>query len=390
MIHMRRPFKRAAACAIDAVLAMFAPLLTKGSPSAAIPAAPRVLLVRCDHIGDAAMATAVLKPLRDALRPSRLDVLAAPWACQVFETHPLVDRVWSVSAPWWSAARGVRWPARLRQWARLPGIIWRIRAQKYDVGIDLRGDLRHITFFLALGGMPVRVSSDRTGGRRLLTHLWPFQDSLHEVEKNFAVAALLGATGQPRMDVVATDSIPAWLQSLLSTPEFERGYVVFALRGSALKRSWTSEHAAELADLLRDHLGLGSVYVGSASDETFAQAVVKAAGATVVNLAGRTTIEQTIAVLHGAKATIAVDSGPMHLAAGVGSPVVALFGPSDPGAFRPWTERARIVSSTAPCLCVGEQCSVRAGAGDCMQQISAERVFRAVQDVLQAEDIVTP
>jgi ADP-heptose:LPS heptosyltransferase len=386
MIRMRSPRKRTAALVIDAVLARLAPLLTVGQ-SSAIPVSPRILLVRCDHIGDAAMATAVLQPLRDALRPSRLDVLAAPWASPVFETHPLVDRVLSVSAPWWSAARGARWPDRVLQWARLPGIVRLIRAQGYDVGIDLRGDLRQITFFLALGGMPVRVSSDRTGGRRLLTHVWPFDDSLHEVQKNLAVAALLGASGHPRMDVVATDSMPALLRSSLEMPDFAREYVVFALRGSALTKSWTPAGAAEVADLLRDQMGLGSVYVGGSADDAFARAFVEAARATVINLAGRTTLEETIAVLRGAKATIAVDSGPMHLAAGVGSPVVALFGPTDPSVFRPWSDRVRIVSHNAPCGCDAEQCNVRPGVGDCMRQIGAERVFNAVREVVRDEDI---
>jgi len=76
-------------------------------------------------------------------------------------------------------------------------MIRQIRAARYDVGIDLRGDLRQITFFLALGGMPIRVSSDRTGGARLLTHVWPHDAALHDVEKNLAMASLLGATGRP-------------------------------------------------------------------------------------------------------------------------------------------------------------------------------------------------
>ena len=351
-------------------------MLSNGSRSAGIPPSPRVLLIRCDHIGDAAMATAVLGPLREALRPSTLDVLAAPWASAVFESHPMVDRVLSFSAPWWSAARGATLSDRTRQWTRLPGIIGRIRRGRYDVGIDLRGDLRQITFFLALGGMPVRASSDRTGGRRLLTHVWSFDEGLHEVQKNFAIASLLGATAVPRLEIAVSDAEPAWLPALLSRCGHERGYVAFALRGSAARRSWPAAHARTVADLLRAQMGLASVYVGGGSEEGFGEDVLDGANEGIVNLAGKTTLSEMIAVLRGAKATVAVDSGPMHLAAGVGSPVVALFGPGDPAKCRPWSDRARVLAVNAPC------CELRDGAGECMRQIEPQRVFEAVRDLL--------
>src|SRR5262249_47224458 len=163
-----------------------------------IPDRPRVLVVRCDHIGDAVMATSVLKPLRDALNPSKLDILAAPWAAQIFECHPAVDEVLSFATPGWSAARGASPGERLRAWAALPSMIRGIKSRRYDVGIDLRGDLRQIALFLRLGGMPIRVSSDRTGGRTLLTHVWTNDPALHEVEKDAAIAAPLRAAGPLR------------------------------------------------------------------------------------------------------------------------------------------------------------------------------------------------
>src|SRR5215475_9994832 len=151
------------------------------------------------------MATSVLKPLRDALDASKLDVLAGPWAAQIFECHPAVDEVLPFATPWWSAARGASLGERLRAWAALPSMIRKIKGRRYDVGIDLRGDLRQIALFLRLGGMPIRVSSDRTGGRTLLTYVWTHDPALHEVEKDAAIAALVGAAGPVRLDFAAPD-----------------------------------------------------------------------------------------------------------------------------------------------------------------------------------------
>jgi hypothetical protein len=106
MIPMRSRGKRAAALAVDATLGVLAPMLTRGPTPAVVPPSPRVLVIRCDHIGDAVMATAVLRPLRDSLRPATLDVLAGPWAASVFEGHPAVDRVLRYAAPWWAARSG--------------------------------------------------------------------------------------------------------------------------------------------------------------------------------------------------------------------------------------------------------------------------------------------
>lgn len=386
MIPMRSGSRRATALAIDASLRVLAPFLTTSSKSAIIPASPRVLLVRCDHIGDAAMATAVLRPLQEALRPSTLDVLAAPWSSELFASHPMVDNVLSFATPWWSAARGASWRDRMVQWRRLPAIVRRIRAGRYDVGIDLRGDLRQITFFLALGGMPVRVSSDRTGGRRLLTHTWPFDASMHEVEKNFAVASLLGATGRPRLELVANAAIPAELRSALGGSEALRGYAVFALRGSAAKRSWSSTHGSALANALEQTLGLRSVVLGGAADERFGKELVDGTDGRAINLAGRTSLMETLAILRDAKVTIAVDSGPMHLAVGVGSPVVTLFGPSDPGLFGPWSDRASVIAVGAPCRCVNTRCDFIDGPGQCMRQIEPQHVLDAVGAVLERDE----
>jgi ADP-heptose:LPS heptosyltransferase len=389
MIQMRNRWKRTAALVVDATLDLLAPVLSDRSQPAVIPHAPRVLLIRCDHIGDAAMATAVLGPLREALQPSTLDVLTSPWAAAVFESHPKVDRVLSFGTPWWSAARGARVTDRARQWARLPGVIREIRAGQYDVGIDLRGDLRHITFFLALGRIPVRASSDRTGGRGLLTHVWSFDERLHEVQKNLAVASLLGAAAEPRMEIAAGNGSADLVPSLLSQPGLERGYVVFALRGSAVKRSWPASHARAVVELLRVRLGLGSVYVGGPSERDIGDQMAGGAAAGVVNLAGKTTLAEMIAVLRGAKATIAVDSGPMHLAASVGTPIVALFGPGDPATSRPWSDRARVVAENAPCGCRAARCELRDGGGECMWQIEPLRVFEAVRELLH-ESPVSP
>lgn len=344
----------------------------------AIPERPQVLVIRCDHIGDAVMATPVLRPLRDALQPSTLDVLAGPWAAPIFENHPAVDHVLTVATPWWSVARGAPLRARAAAWRSLPSVIAEIRARRYDVGIDLRGDLRQIVCFLTLGGIAIRVSSDRTGGASLLTHVWTHDASLHEVEKNVAIAGLLGAAGAPSLAVCAGCEA----STLVPEDVRQTGYAVLALRGSVENREWPTEHAAEVVDLLARECGLVSVCVGSAADAPAVDRVAQCATAPVVNLAGRTTLPEAMSVLRGASVAIAVDSGPMHLAAAAGTPVVALFGPGDPRECGPWSTRAEVVALRAPCGCERSRCELTRGPGQCMRAITPAMVMAAVRRML--------
>ncbi len=381
MIEMRSAQKRMAARVIDTTLGVLAPLFVRTQGS--MPrSSPKVLVVRCDHIGDAAMATSVLRSLHDALRPSSLDVLASPWGAPVFRRHPLVTRVIEYATPWWLAARGAGVAEQASAWAKLPTQVRQLRSAQYDIGIDLRGDLRQITFFLALGGMKVRVSSDRTGGRRLLTHVWHYDDSLHEVEKNAAVAAQLGAHTAPQLECEPLRVLSSALESELSRAVFPNGYVVLALRGSATRRSWPAERAIEVVRWLATTHGIASVVVGGDADRAFGDAIVATAPSMSVNLAGRVSLDESMTVLSRARAAICVDSGPMHLAVATGCPVVGLFGPSDPARFRPWSENARVVRSPLTCTCASATCAFSTSAGRCMQHIDVGRVTAALEELV--------
>jgi lipopolysaccharide heptosyltransferase II len=382
MIEMRSPLKRSAAVIAERALRAAAPLLVRRG-DASIPSNPRVLVVRCDHIGDAVMATAVLRPLREGLAAARLDVLAGPWAAPLFTGHPAVDEVIVYGTPWWSAARGLGLGVRLHAWGALPGVVRELRRRHYDVVVELRGDLRQIVCFTALSGAAVRVSSDRTGGRALLTHVWRYDRALHEVEKNVAIASLLvGApTACPELPPAAPLDEPVRQELATRAPD---GYLAMALRGSEPNRSWPAEHAAALARVVRDRFGLTSVYLGAAGDGTFAESIAESAGDALLNLAGRTTLPQTLTVLAGARAAAMVDSGPMHLAAAAGVPLVALFGPGDPAECRPWSARARVVAERAPCGCANPTCDFApAGPGRCMQRIAVDAVLAALEDVME-------
>ncbi len=384
MIEMRSRGKRAAAVAVDRALAVAAPLLVRRGTPGGRARRPRVLVVRCDHIGDAAMATAVLEPLRRALDPERLDVLAGPWGAPVFREHPLVDGVIEYAAPWWLAVRGAGPRTRVAAWARMPGVVRRLRGRRYDVGLDLRGDLRQIVAFLALGGCRERIAPDRTGGRRLLTAASPFRDDEHEVLAGLRVAALVGAIapdgGRLSPPVVgAPDPVIAAELARVAGPG---GVVALATRGSAPGKSWSDDAARAFVREATSTLGVGIAFVGGPTDRAHGDAIAAAAPDAVVNLAGRCDIAGSMSVLRAVDAVVCVDSGPMHLAALVGTPVVALFGPTPPERYGPWSSRGVVVRAIG-CSCRWQHCA-RTGGGDsaCLHALSLDDVLDALRSML--------
>lgn len=385
MITLRSPVKRGAAIAVEGALRLAAPLIVAGRRSAgAIPPSSRVLLVRCDHIGDAAMATAALEPIREALQPAALDVLAGPWAAPLFRDHPLVDDVITFAAPWWLAARGATWREQLRGWGALPALIRELRSRRYDVGLDPRGDLRQVLMFLALGGCRERVSSDRTGGAALLTRCWSYVDDVHEVEKNIAVAGMVAAPdgSSPRLSPPLLTPLPADVESALDALPSHGGIVALGTRASMPSKSWSTEAAVGFVRALCDTLEVDVAYVGGPGDRAAGEAVRAAVPGRVVNLAGRCSVAESLTVLRRARVAVCVDSGPMHMAALVGTPVVALFGPTPSARYAPWTDR-RVVLTGQACACRWSRCELTPdGESECLARIHPRSVVAAVVELL--------
>jgi ADP-heptose:LPS heptosyltransferase len=361
----------------DGLLKAVAPWITV--PAAPLPRNPRVLVIRLDHLGDAVMATSALPALAEALDPAALDVLCGSWARDVFASHPAVRDVLVADMPWWLAARRAPWGRRLRAWAALPGAVQRVRERRYDVVVELRGDLRQILCFAALSGAPTRVSTDRTGGEALLTRVWPFDQAPHEVEKTSQVIAQLGVRKLVRPQLAPPSTVRPALQEAWGAACQGRPAVVMALRGTEPNRTWPAGEAAALA-LQLERNGCSAILVGGAGDAAYARAVLEAGGP-VADLTAKTTVSELAWVCRQAAVAVCVDSGPMHVAAAVGTPVVALFGPGDPSQSRPWGPTVDVLAERSPCGCVHPWCDQthsRTAPGECMAAITAERIATAV------------
>ncbi len=333
-------WKRWAAGLLDGAGYAGAWLLTAGrglKPDAAVLAEPRsILVVRLDHLGDVLFARPCLQALRRRFPRAHLACLTSRAGAQLLARDAFLDEVLSWEAPWF--ARGTVPPGQAG-WVELAR---QLRTRRFDVGLELRGDLRNL-LLLWRAGVRVRLGYGITGGGFLLHRCLALPAGRHEVERDLAVAAAAGADFTPQ----------AYTPLALSPEELAEGrgawqgagpkVVVHPAAGDPAKR-WPAGRFARVCAALAD-AGCEILLVGTAPERTVAEDA--AAGVPGVrNLAGRTSLRALAALISAADLLIGNDSGPAHLALTQGIPAVLVWSETNaPEEWGPWGEgcRARVI-----------------------------------------------
>ncbi|MEO8299024.1 MAG: lipopolysaccharide heptosyltransferase II [Burkholderiales bacterium] len=333
----------------------------------------RALVIAPQWIGDAVMS----QPLVAALvqRGAVVAVAALPWVAPVYRAMSGVQQV--IVLPF---AHG-----RLDLMARVR--IGRSLARRFDVAYVLPNSFKS-ALLPWFAGIARRIGYQGEGRRALLTDrlpnprgrppMVPFYRALAQAEPGDAV----GAT-QPHLHV-ADDAIERALAEAGGLPR--AGYWVFAPGAEyGPAKCWPASHYAELARMLQARLPAGAapgvVLLGSAKEAASAAEITAAAPGACVNLIGRTSLDQAMALIAGSRGVVSNDSGLMHVAAAFGLPQVAVFGSSSPIHTPPLNPRARVLwlkdelgLDCAPCF--DRVC--RFGHTRCLTGVPADRARQAL------------
>jgi len=339
-----------------------------------------VLAVRLDNDGDVLLTGPAIRAL--AAAADRLTLLCGPRGAAAARLLPGVDEVVVHRAEWIDPD-----PPPVDRTATL-ALVDRIAALGVDRAVVFTSFHQSplptaLLLRLAGVGWVGAISEDYPGSLLDLRHRG-LDDDLHEVERALSLAAAAGAPAPPgddgRLAVLPVPDVTGLVPA--------GGYVVVHPGASVPARAWAPGHARGLvADLTA---GGTDVVVTGGPGETALTACV-AGGARppgrVVDLGGRTTLAQLAGVLAGARAVVVGNTGPAHLAAAVGAPVVSLFAPTVPAArWRPWRTPLRLLHRPVPCAgCRARTCPVP--GHPCLDGGPGEGVRPA--DVLAAlEDLV--
>lgn len=353
----------------------------------------RILVLRPDHLGDVLMMTPVLRALKTKYPRAHLAVLVGSWAEDLVRYNPHVDERIVYDCPWWAGIRGPQSQggrfARLQRF--LDGyrpLLARLREGRYDLVLDPRGDFRHLLLLMWLPGIPYRIGYGRTGGDYLLTHVVPFDPQLHNVQKNLEVLSPLGISGaDPTTEVHAGSDADEKIGEILAEAGVGPGERIAVVHPGARTpiKKWPADRFALAADHLARRHGMRIVLVGGSEERELAARVRAAMLEPAIELAGRLSLLELVALFERCDLALSNDSGPMHLAASTPARMVAVFGPTDPSIYGYRAPGRAIVHHRLDCCpCHFEDaCPLTPEpVSKCLDEVSADEVVARIDQVL--------
>ena len=334
----------------------------------------RILIVRLGSLGDIIHAIPAAAALRETFPQSCLD-----WAVDE-RNRDILDLV-----PFITGRVILRTQSR-GSWRDLPRVIRDLRRASYDVALDLQGLLKSAILARASGARRVvgfaATELRERGARPFYTEAYS-SGATHVIEKNLALVRRMGAETPitPFPLELPESTVTDQVRSLLGAGVTKDGFALLNPGAAWPNKRWPAERFGELARHLSTRHGLRSAVTWGPGESGLAQRVVEAsAGAAVV--APETTVGDLAVLVREAALMVSGDTGPVHLAAAVATPIVGIYGPTDPRRNGPWAAADLSVSRFETCECHHRRrCH---SASWCLERITVEEVATMVDRRLEA------
>jgi heptosyltransferase-3 len=335
----------------------------------------RALVVKLRHHGDVLLAAPVLSVLKAHAPAIEVDALVYDDTAPMLAGHPALSRLHVIGRRWRSL--GVLERLRLER-----ALFSELRARRYDLIVHLSEQPRGAWLARTLGARFAVGPVDRERGgwwHKSFTHLYPLVRNRHHVEVNLDALRRIGVQpglNERKVVFVPGDAAEARARDLVVEP-----FVHMHPASRWRFKCWPAERNAALADRLADEGH--RVVMTSAPDETgLIDEILGKMKSKPVNLAGKLSLKELGALIARARLFIGVDSMPMHLAAAMGVPTVALFGPSSEVVWGPWNVEQRVVTTTHSCRPCGVDGCGGSKVSECLTLLGVEPVYAAAQELL--------
>jgi 3-deoxy-D-manno-octulosonic-acid transferase/heptosyltransferase-1 len=361
----------------------------------------KILLVKLSAIGDVIHTLPALNALRRHYPSARITWLVEEAAADAVTGHRALDRVLISRRKTW--VRGLASPRAAAHMRKTAAFFKHLRDTRYDLILDFHGLLKSgLLVSLARGKRKIGFGK----GMEHMEHSHLFLNERipavsmehHALDRQLMLLDALGIRCDRIVyDLPIRDSDRDTAELLLSSAGIppHRPYVAVNPGAKWATKLWSPARFAELADrLIRKH-SVGIVFTGSREDAGTVADIRARMRTDAAVLAGRTTLKVLGAVYENAACVLSTDTGPMHLAAAVGTPVAALFGPTAPWRTGPYGKGHHVVRAKTACSpCFKRECPLKrtdpVTAGVCMDGISVEDVIAAVESVMGSGGLQDP
>jgi heptosyltransferase-2 len=327
-------------------------------------------------IGDAIMTTPAIRAIRKTFPHANITLLAKPWVVPVFQYSPHIDQIMIYDAH--GCHSGLKGMAQLVQ---------DIRAQQFDTAILLQNAIE-AAILSFLGGIERRIGFNTDARGLLLTHAVPISKAIKKIHQTRYYVQMLESVGiqnsglDLELFIGLSDRVSAYrfLQKINSSKDFQWvGMNPSATYGTA--KQWFPKRFAQLADRIARNHHAGILIFGGPKDRQLGEQVCEMMQTPAVNLAGQTTLGMAMALIQQCRTFITNDSGLMHIACALQTPLVAIFGSTNPITTGPIGKNSHIVqvrTSCSPCLLT--DCPKDRHL--CMEAVNVDKVYQKVEALL--------
>jgi len=334
----------------------------------------RVLVIKLKQPGDVLVSTPVIAALKEAWPDCHLTFLVPKGTEEMVSGHPGLDHLLVVDR------RGETWGQAL-------SFIRELRRRRFHLVIELSGGDRG-ALYSRLSGARERVGFEHLRmpfwqRRFCFTRLLPRPPvKMHLVEQNLEPLRALGINpGKPRLRFYWDQAVENRTRDLLAAHGLELRHFVVMHPGAGWRfKCWTPRGYARILEALADDWHLPAVLTGTpaAHEQDLRAAILKETGVKPLDLAGRLSLKELGALIAQARFFFGMDSAPMHLAAAVGTPAVALFGPSGVFNWGPWGKGHLVIQKDWPCVPCGRDGCEGSKVSRCLTEITPEEVLQAM------------
>ena len=350
--------------------------------------AMNILIVKLSAIGDVVHTLPSLTALRRLYPRAHITWVIEAASADLITGHPCLDLVIiSHRKRWQREAKS----GRVRKiMGEIASFINELRSRPYDLVIDFHGLFKSAVLVGLSGGVrKLGYDSMQEGSGLFYNEKIPEDMAKHAVDRYldfpYYLESLSGKAqiaGPPEFIIPWDDHNEQNVISLLTKNNLDEEAPFVAINPVALwpTKLWRDDLFASLAERIAREMGMPVVFTGSRDEQFYINAVMQRVPTErIVNLAGLTTLKDLACLYRRAALVVTTDSGPMHIAAAVGTTVVALFGPTDPRRTGPYGPHHIVIRKELPCSpCFRKTCPTR----KCMEEITVEEVWKSVREKL--------
>ena len=331
----------------------------------------RILLIKPSSLGDIIHGLPVLKAFRYKWPDAKISWVIKDVYGDILNGNPLIDDLILLNKNSLTTS--------------ILSFRKKLRQGRFDLTVDMQGLFRS-GFVAFLSGAPVRVgfSNAREMAPLFYTYKVDAPLNLHAVDRNLKLAASLGCENQEidfplNLSEEVQQKVSRYLQK--NQLDTKHPLITFVPGARWEKKRWPALLFSRLGNLLNQELSAGIIVAGSREEKGLIHEI-RSAMKIPSSEATDFSLQKLTALLIKSDVVVTNDSGPMHIAAAKGTPVVALFGPTDPQRTGPYTKKCIIIHKEMECApCFRKHCNQN--SFECMESITVEEVFEGVQRMLR-------